>query len=509
MMKEKGEEKEKRKKDKDDWFMLEEIPNAYLYLLSGPFKGWTKFFKEYIGLPIHISLGYKNNILRLYCLREELHSNAKKLFQRINNEPGFLSKIDKINKKSQKDLFNISKKISKIKFNKLNNEQLLKVYFEFTDVYIKSFYSGWIDNVLEFENEIFSTYLKEYLEKKANEKGINSSELFPLFSTPNRITFGLKQEQELIKIINFVKKDSSLKKLFEKDEKEILKIIETSHQNLNKMFDKHTKKYCWHFFMYKGPAYNKLDFIKAVKSSLDKEENSFFKNNLNQKKKIFKILDIDKRHQLYFKQASEMVFNKDLRKHGIYFGLYNATFMFNEIANRLNITLENVRNLFPWEMEDILIKNKKLPNFKDREEGILVELFNGKAKIKRKVEANKFINKIELKQNNIELKDELNGSCAFHGKVKGIVKLINLTSDMVKMNNGDILVSHQTNPDLLPAMKKASAFVTDIGGITCHAAIVAREMRKPCIVGTKIATKVFKDGDVVEVDADNGVVKKI
>jgi pyruvate,water dikinase len=56
-------------------------------------------------------------------------------------------------------------------------------------------------------------------------------------------------------------------------------------------------------------------------------------------------------------------------------------------------------------------------------------------------------------------------------------------------------------------MQKAAAFVTDEGGLTCHAAIVAREMKKPCIIGTKIATKVLKDGDMVEVDANKGIVK--
>ena len=57
------------------------------------------------------------------------------------------------------------------------------------------------------------------------------------------------------------------------------------------------------------------------------------------------------------------------------------------------------------------------------------------------------------------------------------------------------------------AIKKAVAIVTDVGGITCHAAIVSREMKKPCVVGTKFATQVLKDGDMVEVDADKGVVR--
>jgi pyruvate,water dikinase len=66
-----------------------------------------------------------------------------------------------------------------------------------------------------------------------------------------------------------------------------------------------------------------------------------------------------------------------------------------------------------------------------------------------------------------------------------------------------------TTPDFMPAMERARAFVTDEGGITCHAGIVARELKKPCIIGTKIATQVLKDGDMVEVDADNGIIKII
>jgi len=66
-----------------------------------------------------------------------------------------------------------------------------------------------------------------------------------------------------------------------------------------------------------------------------------------------------------------------------------------------------------------------------------------------------------------------------------------------------------TTPDFMPAMQKAAAFVTDEGGITCHAGIVARELKKPCVIGTKIATQVFKDGDLVEVDAGQGTVRII
>lgn len=71
------------------------------------------------------------------------------------------------------------------------------------------------------------------------------------------------------------------------------------------------------------------------------------------------------------------------------------------------------------------------------------------------------------------------------------------------------MVSASTSPQLLPAMKQAAAFLTDVGGITSHAAIVARELKKPCVVGTKYATQILKDGDMVEVDANKGIVRRI
>jgi pyruvate,water dikinase len=66
-----------------------------------------------------------------------------------------------------------------------------------------------------------------------------------------------------------------------------------------------------------------------------------------------------------------------------------------------------------------------------------------------------------------------------------------------------------TTPEFLPSMRKAKAFITDEGGVTCHAAIMAREMQKPCIIGTKNASKVLKDGDMVEINTKTGVVRII
>jgi len=100
----------------------------------------------------------------------------------------------------------------------------------------------------------------------------------------------------------------------------------------------------------------------------------------------------------------------------------------------------------------------------------------------------------------------LEGDIAQKGKVRGFVRRVMGHKQIGKMKEGEILISSMTIPDFLPAIKKAAAIVTNEGGTLCHAAIIARELKKPCIVGTKFATHILRNGDYVEVDANKGIV---
>jgi phosphoenolpyruvate synthase/pyruvate phosphate dikinase len=102
--------------------------------------------------------------------------------------------------------------------------------------------------------------------------------------------------------------------------------------------------------------------------------------------------------------------------------------------------------------------------------------------------------------------EKLVGDVAFPGVARGRVVIHQSWTDVIEVQEGDVLVTGMTNPRLIPLLKNVAAIVTDEGGITCHAAIISRELKKPCIVGTKNATTVLTDGDLVEVDAYKGVV---
>lgn len=108
---------------------------------------------------------------------------------------------------------------------------------------------------------------------------------------------------------------------------------------------------------------------------------------------------------------------------------------------------------------------------------------------------------------------ELTGMVASPGRVHGRVRVIPVTADVArhlqKMTKGEVLVAATTGPEMMVAIQKASAIVTDEGGLMSHAAVVSRELKIPCVVGTKYATRLFHDGDSIDVDAHHGVVRKL
>ena len=102
---------------------------------------------------------------------------------------------------------------------------------------------------------------------------------------------------------------------------------------------------------------------------------------------------------------------------------------------------------------------------------------------------------------------EITGNAVYPGIVTGKAVVVFQQEDVAKVKKGDILVAVMTFPHFIAAMEKASAFVTDEGGILCHAAIIAREMKKPCVIATKNATKHITSGDTIQVNGTTGVVK--
>jgi pyruvate, water dikinase len=113
-----------------------------------------------------------------------------------------------------------------------------------------------------------------------------------------------------------------------------------------------------------------------------------------------------------------------------------------------------------------------------------------------------------LKGSDVDAKDvnELKGFASSAGIAEGPARVLSMLEDIVKLQPGEILVAKCTNPSWAPVFTNIKGAVTDIGGLTSHAAIVSREYGLPAVTGTGVATSVIKTGDIVRLDGSTGIV---
>lgn len=189
--------------------------------------------------------------------------------------------------------------------------------------------------------------------------------------------------------------------------------------------------------------------------------------------------------------------------------------IYEEISNRTKIPLADLYTYY--RISDIISALKThhrltSDELKKRQQAYVLWLKNDRIKFYSGQEALAIIKK-ELAFLDEMRNLDLGGQIASKGWADGLVRIVipGGLSDLKKMfkdfRDGEVLVTTMTQPNMVPIMKKAAAIVTDEGGLTSHAAIIAREFGIPCIVGTQVGTKVLKTGDRVEVDADAGQIK--
>jgi len=260
-------------------------------------------------------------------------------------------------------------------------------------------------------------------------------------------------------------------------------------------------------------------YVKVVVEKLDSDINRRIKYLENYEKEIsfeFKNLcekiNLTQKEIHIFQFVRNLGYYKWVREYEFQKALYITKLVLDELGKRYGLTTIESKYLFPNEFREASANPEKIKQLtRKRLKNLLVLTYKNQGTIIIEgAKAKEKFSKMEFKKEMVGSNSNvLKGTPASSGKSKGVVKIVNEIKDLNKVKKGDILISQATSPDLLSGMKKASAIVTNEGGITCHAAIVSRELKIPCVIGTKIATKVLKDGDLVEVDANKGVVKII
>lgn len=441
-----------------------------------------------------------------------IHNALKK---QLDKDSLFLEKVidktvklgDEFNKWSEENVF-------KANLSKLEASELMNLLKEFSKRQTMMYSYGGVLPLLDLVHgaSFIESTITKFLKSKTSDKDFQK--YYSVFTEPIHNSYAQEQEEDLLKLMSRFYNDKWIEDVKNNND------LEKNHPEFYKQLQKHTAKYAWVYYVYKGPAFTEDDFLRFIIDYLYdgikpteklKEFEERRKEIETLKKKYLEELNPDDFNRMMLEFAGKIVWSKSRRKDQQSKSYYHMGAFHREISKRLNISLQQARST-PFDMIEKGLNGEKIDTkVADSiyESHVCLPTEDGEVLIFHGKKAEEFHNLVVKEKENDEARGEVKGMCAYPGRIKGIVKIVNKPSDMNKLKEGDILISTATTPSIIFAMKKASAFVTDEGGITCHAAIVSREMQKPCVVGTKNATTVFKDGDTVEIDAEKGVVRKL
>ena len=441
-------------------------------------SSWSSVVKKTMGdAESSIFLIYKNGWARIYGYQRRYQKIVEHVFKRISRDKVYVTSIKKVFNQKARKFLSFIKKVEKNNWSELSNQQLIKIKEEYVKLYHEIVPYG--EPLPYFLKEKLQTVLDQYLVK---EKKISQKD-YEILITPSYQSFLNRESEELY---NLVKNHKAIKK--------------------------HQKKYAWILFDYASLVCNEKYFLDKGKDFLKKPSNVLdYKKLKTKKQKIIKKYKIAPTYKYYLNVLEDLFYLMDRKKEVLTQCHFVITFLYQEAGNRLGLSLNDIRWFLWKEVKQALIKNKKLSSkiAQQRRKSSVTKYINGRAVFLNSKEMKRLILDIKRDQQLNSKKKTLEGIPASSGRVKGEICYLKSARENSKIKKGQILLVSNTTPDFMPAIRKAKAIITNEGGITCHAAIVSRELKIPCIVGTKIATQVLKNKDIVEVNANKGIVKII
>lgn len=528
--------------NQDPWYLGENIPDMDLFFAQIWLSCFVNEFKNPSGKAYKkIMTIFKGCHLWFYYGEEDSKLVGDHLVKKFLDDPQFTVLANqKIIEWSDK-LRTFAEKLPEDNLEKLSNQQLWNYYRQHDEIHTKYYQWGWLPVAVDMFHNNLTEKLKQYL-RSINVTEDKVNETLVILTQPKKKSLIQIEQEEFLKIAQKIQNDlyhhqlfKKLFKLFEEEdalplglathtpeyekllEQKIDKIRDQIKKPILKMIEKYYQKYFYVKYMWIGKEgtdsfeHYLKELVKftgrnSSATQLLKEKETERTKILKKRSNLIKKLNIKGEWLTIFNSWGDFMVTKIYRRYAQIYAIYRMQFILDEIVKRLKITKAQIRLMIKDEIYQALIKKKiNRSDLKKRLRFCVYYVEKDFEKVYTNPQAQKLASQIKLKVNVDQT--EIKGQTGCIGKATGKVKIILRPKDMVKMQKGDILVSIATDPDIVPAMKKASAIVTEQGGITSHAAIVSREMNIPCVIGTKIATKVLKDGDLIEVDANKGIVK--
>lgn len=442
-----------------------------------------------------------------YVQNQDFFAFVNKVQEKVKNDPKFIRWVIKQNYEQCERLLK-TVEIGSFRLKKKRNEELKSLL----ERYISEFHNMGPFWAVPFAVEKIGTgIVSEELKKKLGEKNKDKfRDYFLTLTSPSKEGHVGQEQREFFQLaIEIEKLGCSL-------DNPRLKTLLKKRKKLWEKINFHISNYAWLNLQYMiGNLWTVKDFFLRLKHTLNPEEKLKEQQKSKAKterevKEIIKKLDLSRKIVDIIDAVREYVFLRTYRKDVTTLGDYRIRPLLAEIGKRFGFSFEEITYCLVEEIYDLLLTGKKLRKtvIKERMNDftILADKKSVKVITGKALEVYKKIWGEEIVKEEV---NEFQGEVACKGYGKGKVRNLVDRKLIPSFQQGEILVTTMTTPDFVPAMQKAAAIVTDEGGILCHAAIISRELNKPCVIGTEIATKVLKTGDIAEVDAEQGIIRKL
>jgi len=452
-------------KTRRDWLVQEAPASPWYWWLSS--MAWVHGLADVGYSPGSFTTYVTGDVGTLVIQRQTLMDLAEKLVQKELAGKSIVKRWIQIWAKQDRDFRRTAQAIRETKLSALAEPKLMELFRQFCRLYYEV-------ETLPLSNEFLIPYTDKLLKRLVAERPDHAGALSELI-TPKKKSFIQQEEEELLRI----------KKLAPSARTAALKA--------------HAAK--WYFLHggYDGP---KPQSVAEFKQKMVKLRLTSFR------RKRQKQIQLDKKTATTLRLTRLVAGWKDDRKKDNLIGSVILDLFAREFSRRYRIPYKLIRYAIPREWQKLASKDKsfilelRLRKRSGTGWAILFtrcsDVFTGRCYKQIK----------DLVQMQKQSSDTLEGVIANPGKVTGTVRIIHHPQKET-FKQGSILVTSMTRPEFAPLMKKAKAILCDEGGLLSHAAIISRELNIPCIVGLGHAMATLKDGDMVEVDANKGIVLKL
>ncbi|MFA5954803.1 MAG: PEP-utilizing enzyme [Patescibacteria group bacterium] len=452
---------------------------------------------------------FSNDYATLFFSKKDAKRVTNYFLHREQNIPGDMwSRYQKWRKSYKQFQDSVVKGLPWAGIQQLSNAELLKCYY----VEIEKYHSLWRESMFHDAFDVFGETLIYNVCDKAGVR-LTSAEVDLLVQSPYLLPTQIER-LDIARLAAAAERNPALQGLIKKGAS--IGVITKRFPFFVQKIKAHTDTYFWslsdYAFVRRLTSSHFLNTIRELLKNPKKLNNELrlpavLKRDLLKKKVFIRRMKIPHAVLLVANMISIVATWRDERKAMNQMGNELLKRYLQEFTRRSRVPLREAEYALYWEAEKLLSPTSQYRKIlQTRRRGIFVAI--------PKKTTLQFVSGREAKallqfMNSLVVTDNVVGRTAYPGKVIGTAKIVLSQKDFKKFQRGDILVAPNTRPEYIPVMKIAGGIVTEEGGITSHAAIVSRELKIPAVVGAQGVLEQIKEGDIIEVDANRGIIKKV